>query len=139
MDDRLKESPYPFQAHLGFEITEWKPDYCRVEQPMLDHLGNRYGIPHGGVHAALMDTAMGYAICFTGDPDDRQLAMTLSLNVQYHAVAKGNRLITEARRTGGGRSTVFAEAEIHDDEGNRIATATGVFRLRTRQGDKQKG
>ncbi|KAA0913019.1 PaaI family thioesterase [Aquicoccus porphyridii] len=130
LDPKLKEEPYPFQAHVGFTITDWSDGYCRLEQPMLAHLGNRYGIPHGGVHATLLDTAMGYAICFTGDPDDRQLAMTLSLNVQYHAVAKGKLLITEGRRTGGGRSTVFAEGEIRDETGTIIATATGVFRLR---------
>lgn len=130
MDPKLKEDPYPFQAHVGFEITEWSEGYCRVEQPMVPHIGNRYGIPHGGVHATLLDTAMGYAICFTGDPDDRQLAMTLNLNVQYLGVAKGQRLIAEGRRTGGGRSTVFAEGEIKDENGNLIATATAVFRLR---------
>ncbi|MDQ2094154.1 PaaI family thioesterase [Rhodalgimonas zhirmunskyi] len=130
MDPKLKEDPYPFQAHVGFEITEWSEGYCRVEQPMVDHIGNRYGIPHGGVHATLLDTAMGYAICFTGDPDDKQLAMTLSLNVQYLGVAKGQRLIAEGRRTGGGRSTVFAEGEIKDENGTLIATATAVFRLR---------
>jgi len=130
VDPKLKEDPYPFQAHIGFEITEWAQGFCRVEQPMVDHIGNRYGIPHGGVHATLLDTAMGYAICYTGDPDDKQLAMTLALNVQYHGVAKGNRLITEGRRTGGGRSTVFAEGEIKDEEGNVVATATAVFRLR---------
>lgn len=129
-DPKLKEEPYPFQAHVGFTITDWSHGYCRLEQPVVPHLGNRYGIPHGGVHATLLDTAMGYAICFTGDPDDRQLAMTLSLNVQYLAVAKGQTLITEGRRTGGGRSNVFAEGEIRDETGTIIATATAVFRLR---------
>lgn len=130
MDPKLKEEPYPFQAHVGFEIADWSDGYCRVEQPMVPHIGNRYGIPHGGVHATLLDTAMGYAICFTGNPDDKQLAMTLSLNVQYLGVAKGQRLIAEGRRTGGGRSTVFAEGEIKDENANLIATATAVFRLR---------
>lgn len=137
MDPSLREKPYPFQAHLGFDIADWSPDYCRVEQPMVPHIGNRYGIPHGGVHATLLDTAMGFAVCFTGDPDERQLVMTLSLNVNYLGVANGKMLIAEGRKTGGGKSTAFAEGEIKDENGNLIATATGVFRYRgTYKGDK---
>ena len=137
MDDALREPPYPFQAHLGFTIDDWGPDVCRLSQPMVPHIGNRYGIPHGGVHATLLDTAMGFAVCFTGDPDERQLVMTLSLNVNYLGVARGQRLIAEGRKTGGGKSTAFAEGEITDENGNLIATATGVFRYRgTYKGDK---
>ena len=48
MDDSLREPPYPFQAHLGFTIDDWSADRCRLTQPMVPHIGNRYGIPHGG-------------------------------------------------------------------------------------------
>ncbi|MDQ2089592.1 PaaI family thioesterase [Marimonas arenosa] len=130
MEDSFREPPYPFQAHLGFTIADWSDNYCRVEQPMVPHIGNRYGIPHGGVHATLLDTAMGFAVCFTGDPEKKQLVMTLSLNVNYLGVASGAHLIAEGRKTGGGKSTAFAEGEIKDENGNLIATATGVFRYR---------
>lgn len=137
MDEKLREPPYPFQAHVGFIIADWSDGYCRVEQPMLPHIGNRYGIPHGGVHATLLDTAMGFAVCFTGDPDEKQLVMTLSLNVNYLGVAQGRQLVATGRKTGGGKSTAFAEGEIKDENGKLIATATGVFRYRgTYKGDK---
>lgn len=130
LDPRLKEEPYPFQTVLGFAVTDWSDGYCRIEQPIAPHINNRNGIPHGGMHATLLDTAMGYAICYTGDPDNRQTGMTLSLNVQYLSVAAGTVLIAEGRRTGGGRTNVFTEGEIRDETGNLIATATAVFRLR---------
>lgn len=138
MDPKLKEPAYAFQSHLGFDIADWRDGYARVEQPMHDHLGNRYGIPHGGVLASLLDTAMGYATCYTGDPDDKQLVMTLSLNVQYLSVAKGTMLIAEGRKTGGGRSTAFADGEIRDEQGALIATATGVFRYRARHNKQEE-
>jgi uncharacterized protein (TIGR00369 family) len=94
-------------------------------------LGNRQGLVHGGVHATLLDTAMGYCGCFTGDRDRRVMALTLSLTVNYLSQVKGIRLIAEATRTGGGRSTFFASGMLSDDTGVRIATATGVFRYRT--------
>src|SRR5690606_37903503 len=77
----LIEASYPFQAHLGFEIAEWREDFCRLTLPLAPFLMNRHGIPHGGLHATLLDTAMGFATCYTGDPDRRQLVLTLSLNV----------------------------------------------------------
>lgn len=129
-DPDLKEAPYPLEAHLGYSLTAWAQDKATVEQPLLPHLSNRQGLPHGGVHATLLDTAMGYAGCFTGDPDTKQMALTLSLNVNYLSRPKGERLIASAQRTGGGKSTFFAEGEVRDETGELIATATGVFRYR---------
>ena len=130
MSRDLIEPPYPFQETLGFAITEWSEGNCTLTQPLLGHLGNRYGILHGGVHATLLDTAMGFAVSYTGDPENKQLVMTLSLNVSYLGVASGEKVIATGRKTGGGRSTAFAEGEIRDTEGNLLATATGVFRYR---------
>ena len=131
IEHKLVEAPYPLQAHLGFEIVDWREDLCVLQQPMLPHIMNRYGIPHGGLHATLLDTAMGFATCYTGDPDVRQLVMTLSMTVNFMAVSKGRELIAEGRRVGGGRKTAFAEGIVRDDTGLTIATATGVFRYHT--------
>jgi uncharacterized protein (TIGR00369 family) len=130
VDPDLREEPYALEAHLGYVLTAWAEGEAVVEQPLLPHLANRQGLPHGGVHATLLDTAMGYAGCFTGDPEIRQMALTLSLNVNYLSRPKGTRLIASARKTGGGKSTFFAEGEVRDELGELIATATGVFRYR---------
>jgi uncharacterized protein (TIGR00369 family) len=130
-DPSILEDPYALQRHLGFEIVDWQTDYARVELPMYPHLMNRYGIPHGGVYATILDTAMGFSGCYTGDRDTKKLAMTLSLNVSYEGQAKGTRLICEARKTGGGSKTYFTSGLVTDDLGTRIASGTGVFRVRT--------
>jgi uncharacterized protein (TIGR00369 family) len=132
VDQALVEEDYPYQSVLGFRITHWAEDYARFEMPIARHLGNRFGIPHGGVYATLLDTAMGFAGCFTGSPEERQLAMTLTLNVHFLAQPKGELLISEGRRTGGGRSTFFAEGIIHDETGQKVATGSGAFRYRSR-------
>jgi len=124
------EPPSGFQTHMGYDLTAWETDFARVELPLGPHVMNRQGLPHGGLHATLLDTAMGFAGCFTGDPDRRQMALTLSLTVNFLGQAQGCRLIAEARRTGGGKSTYFAEATVRDDTGALVATATGVFRYR---------
>lgn len=124
------EDPYPFQRLVGFDIVEWSADGARLELPLKEDLGNRYGLPHGGVHATLLDTAMGFAGSWTGDPDNRVMAMTLALNVQYLSRPRGQRLIARGWKTGGGRSTFFAEGVVEDDTGELIAKGTGTFRYR---------
>ncbi|MEQ9258757.1 MAG: PaaI family thioesterase [Roseovarius sp.] len=131
IDPKLVEPPYPLQAHLGMELTGWSDGFARVEAPMADYLMNRQGLPHGGIHATLLDSAMGYAGCYTGDPAHKQMALTLSLTVNYVGQAQGTRLIATAKVTGGGRKTYFCEGALRDDKGTLIATATGVFRYRS--------
>lgn len=130
VDPTLIEAPSALQTHLGFAMTGWSPDYARIELPLHPYLMNRQGLPHGGIHATLLDTAMGFAGCYTGDPERSQMALTLSMTVNYLAQAKGAVLIAEGWRTGGGKTSYFAKGEIRDDSGALIATATGVFRYR---------
>lgn len=130
IDPALIEAPSALQTHLGYRITGWSQDFARIELPMEPFLMNRQGLPHGGIHATLLDSAMGFAGCYTGDPARQQMALTLALTINYLAQATGTRLIAEARRTGGGKSTFFAEATVRDDTGVVVATGTGVFRYR---------
>lgn len=127
-DLALSEVPSPFAAHVGLSLASWRRDYARVEVPLAAHIANRHGIPHGGVHGAMLDTAMGYAGCYTGDLDQRQFCVTLNLNVNYIGRPVGQLLIAEGWRTGGGRKTFFGEGALRDESGLMIASATGVFR-----------
>ncbi len=125
------EAPYKLQEMLGFTLTEWARDIAVVEADFTDMLKNRQGLLHGGIHALLLDTAMGYAGCYTGVAGLQQNALTLSMTVNYIGQMQGARLIATGRRIGGGRKTYFAEAEVTDDAGATLATATGVFRYRS--------
>ena len=91
----LIEPPYPFQRLLGFEITDWDEGFCRLKQPMVAEIGNRFGIPHGGVHATLLDTAMGFSGCYTGDAAVIRQAMTLTITISYLSQPRGAWLIAE--------------------------------------------
>ncbi|WGW03889.1 PaaI family thioesterase [Tropicibacter oceani] len=130
MDDRFREAPYAFAAHIGMEMLDWSQGYSKFQLPLVDHTMNRHGNPHGGIHASLLDTVMGYAGCWTGDPDRLQMCLTLSLNVQYLSRPRGTLFLAEGRQTGGGKSTFFAEGEIRDETGELIAKGTGTFRYR---------
>jgi uncharacterized protein (TIGR00369 family) len=130
--DDLFEDPYPYQDLIGYKLVSWTPEGCEVHLPLHRDLGNRYGLPHGGVYATLLDTAMGFAGAYTGSKTERRLAMTLSLNVNYLSRPKGKMLICKGRKTGGGANTFFAEAAVYDETEELIATGTGAFRLRAK-------
>lgn len=125
------EPAYEYQSLLGFEMVEWTEDLVRIQVKMKPKLTNRYGLPHGGVHASLLDTVMGYSGCFTGDPVNKKFAMTLSMTVNYLSRPKGNLLIAEGVKIGGGRKVFFAEGKVIDDTGELIATGSGSFRYRS--------
>lgn len=131
IDPALLEPPSGLQTHLGYELTQWARDHARVEMDCTAFMHNRQGLLHGGIHALMLDTAMGYAGCYTGQPGVQQNALTLSMTVNYLGQLKGKRIIATARRTGGGRNVYFAEAEITDETGALAATASGVFRYRS--------
>jgi len=130
LDPTLVEPPYPFQRLLGFRMMAWGPDMARFELPLRPELANRHGIPHGGVYASLLDTVMGFAGSWTGDSENRQMAMTLSLTTNFLAPATGAILLGEGRRIGGGRSVYFAEGTLTDEAGTTVARGTGTFRYR---------
>ena len=131
-DTSLLEEPYPLMSHMGFKMVDWQKDFARFELPLEPFLMNRYGIPHGGVYAMLLDTVMGYCGCYTGSAEDPQMAMTLSMNVNFLSRPSGKLLIADAHKTGGGRKTFFTEGVILDEIGEKVATATGVFRYRSK-------
>lgn len=129
--DPKTEAPYPYQQLLGFRLVDWKTDYSRFELPLETKHQNRYGIPHGGVYATMLDTVMGFCGCYTGDISTKRLAMTLSMTTDFLSRPTGDLLICEGYRTGGGARTFFARGEIKDREGTLVAVGTGVFRYRS--------
>lgn len=136
VDPVTGEPLYPFQRLLGFRIEAWSEGYARVALDVdpARH-ANRYGLPHGGVHAALIDTAAGFAGCWCPHPGRVRRAMTLSLTINYLGQLRGRRMIAEARQTGGGRKTFFAEVDLHDETGAPLAKGVATMRWRGAGGD----
>jgi acyl-coenzyme A thioesterase 13 len=89
---------------------------------------NRLGVLHGGLVAMLLDTAAGLAVRnFSRDKESP--TVTVSMTVNYISVAKSDEVTATARITGGGRSLKFAEAELRDQDGTLLATASGAYKL----------
>jgi len=120
---------YGFQTLLGYRKTAHETDFARLELELRPELGNLIGIPHGGVHATLLDAALGSSGCFAAPGQPVRKAVTLNLNISYLATPRGTRLIAEGRRVGGGKRIYFSEGVLCDDTGLVLARATGTFRF----------
>ncbi|WP_158967257.1 PaaI family thioesterase [Chachezhania sediminis] len=113
---------------LGITRTGFAENYARFELDLQPHHLNHMGIPHGGLYATILDTALGTAGNWDGSPDSIRPSITLNLNVSYVGQPKGTHLVCEARRVDGGKSIYFAEGEVSDDTGIVLARATGTFK-----------
>ena len=123
------ETPSGFMHQLGVYRTGFSEDYARFEMDLGPQHMNPMGIPHGGVYASILDTALGTSGCWEGNPDTYRPSVTLNLNVSYLARLRGTHLICEARRVGGGQSIYFSEGEVRDETGIVLARATGTFKV----------
>ncbi|WP_299295099.1 PaaI family thioesterase [uncultured Tateyamaria sp.] len=94
--------------------------------------GNRHGGLHGGIMSAMLDNAMGFAAARTGNDDGSTKVATLTMTTNYLAPARDGVVVATGEVSGGGRSTIFTEGRLEDENGTVLATATGVYkRVRT--------
>jgi uncharacterized protein (TIGR00369 family) len=119
---------------LGYRLVAWEKDRAVVRYDIDAAHANRHGNLHGGVVATVMDAAGGY--CGTWSPPGAPPlhSVTLSLTVEYIASSAGKVLFVEARRTGGGKSIYFIQAEARDENGVLLATGSGTFKFVRREG-----
>lgn len=96
-----------------------------VTIPNTAFIHNNINIPHGGILAVLLDTAMGTLAnskCQQGFG-----AVTTNLTIHYLTVADEDTINAEARIIRSGRHTLVIEGNIFQQDGKHIATATGSF------------
>ena len=83
------------------------------------------GVVHGGIIAALADTAAGMA-AYTVVPRGTAVA-TVELKINYLEAVPNGRIKADARILRAGRNFVVAECEIFDKRGNLAAKALLTF------------
>jgi acyl-CoA thioesterase len=84
-----------------------------------------YGVVHGAVVYALIDTAMGAALVSRLEPGER--CATLEVKIQYLAPVVGGELRAEARLVERTRRIGVLEARAYGDADRLVALATGTF------------
>jgi uncharacterized protein (TIGR00369 family) len=122
-------APSPLARLIGFQVVEVKEGEVTLELEPREDLENLSGALHGGVAAALLDTALGAALQ-TLLPVGQGFA-TLNLNVSYlRALSQRSGLIrTEARVQHRGRTSAYVLGAIRDSRKILCAHAVGNFAL----------
>ncbi|WP_437616379.1 thioesterase family protein [Erwinia sp. V71] len=130
----------PFNRALGLQLDRLEPEYAELSfanQQML--VGNAaQTILHGGVIAAVLDVAAGL-VCVSStltrqdNISEEELRQRLSrmgtidLRVDYLRPGRGERFIASCSLLRGGNKVAVARAELHNDAGLYIASATATY------------
>ena len=125
--------PFPlkdgFHSLLGIQVTDWGPGRVTLELAVREEFENMAKLVHGGVLATLIDTACNLAGAWTEEAGERRIPVTLTLTTNFIAGARKGPLVCTARRTGGGKTTFMAAAEVKDGDGCLVATGQATMRF----------
>jgi len=117
----------PFYKHLGITLTEVKLGNAEIQLKVTRKLIQSAGFAHGGVIAALIDSAVGLALCTTVDPQDR--ITTIELHVNFIAPAKLGFLKTQGQILHRGKRTGVGDAEVRDADGLLVAKGSATYMI----------
>lgn len=125
MSDRFSHAP--ISQLIGFNIlpavdSDNEQGRAVVELPIDERLHNPMGRVHGGVIAALADTAMGIAFGRTLTPD--QDFSTIDLHVHFMRPVRGKKLTAVGTMNQRGLRVGFVQCKITDESGREIAGAS---------------
>lgn len=121
------ERPLAFvQELMGFRFLGEDQDKFSYEMTVTDDLVNRYGLLHGGLTTAFLDTAMAETAFKMDDTIDR--ALTLNISVDF--IRPGlphDRLITDVHVIQNSRVMIVFQATVTNTAGDIIATSMAHF------------
>lgn len=112
---------------LGMRPLSAEPGHVRMEFTATEQFLNPAGVVQGGFITAMLDDTMGPAA--VAQLGAGHFAPTLELKVSFLRPVGPGRLVGDGRVVHMGRSVVFLEGSLVDDEGNVVATATATARV----------
>ena len=120
---RMKSSRLP--ALLGFYVESLAPGRAVLSMKVKERHRQIHNVVHGGVLAALADTAAAIA-AYTVVPHGTEIA-TIELKINYLSAVPGGKIKAEGRVLRAGRNFVVTECEVFDGNGTLAAKALLTF------------
>ncbi|CAA9480710.1 MAG: hypothetical protein AVDCRST_MAG25-2750 [uncultured Rubrobacteraceae bacterium] len=120
-----------FSKHIGSKVESVEPGRAKMYIDTEDLHQNGNGTLHGGVHASLIDNAMGIAVLSLVGTR----TATVEMNVHFLGAVGGGRITCQAEVVHRTRRMATAEAKVYDEEGNLVAMGTGAFRVFEKKGN----
>jgi uncharacterized protein (TIGR00369 family) len=125
-----KKAESTFWGLVGCEFEELTEKQITVSLDIQPHHLNLIGIVHGGVHATMIDSAMGL-MAMVGRPQDN--VVTTNLNMNYVAPTGKGKMIVTAEIVHMSRKMVTTQAYARNENGDLLAFGTGTFRVIDKQ------
>jgi uncharacterized protein (TIGR00369 family) len=132
---KVMEEHIAFNKLLGLKVESFDAEAPKLRFDMRPELvGNpARQILHGGVISATLDVAGGFAIMLslaaemTGIPTAFPNMGTIDLRVDYLRPGRGKHFIATARIVRKGSRIAVTHMELHNDEGELIATGGAAY------------
>ena len=121
--ESVRTAPYP--QLIGMTLVAIDFDRCRIELDLGDRHMQPFGIVHGGVLAALVDTATFWA-GYLRLPEGAGL-VNVDLKLNYLKAVERGHLRAEGRCLRAGRQISYAEASVFDATGELVAHGTSTL------------
>jgi uncharacterized protein (TIGR00369 family) len=97
-------------SHIGATMTEVGQGWCEITLPYGEHVSQQHGFFHGGIVAAIADSAAGFAGFSLMPPSAGVLTVEFKINLV--APADGELLIAKGAVLRPGRTLTVAQAEV---------------------------
>ena len=123
LEQRIRTSP--FHGWAGIELVSVGGGEAELAMELQDHHFNPQRIVHGGIIAAMADTAIGLAL--RSILPSGTTHRTAQLNVHFLAKGEGNRLVGRGHARHMGRRMGYGESEVLDARETLLAKASATF------------
>lgn len=105
---------------MGIELLEASAEKLVATMPVAGNT-QPYGLLHGGATVVLAETLGSYGAAIHAGPD--RSAVGIEVSATHHRSAKEGLVTGTATALHLGRRTAAYEIVVHDEQGNRLATA----------------
>jgi uncharacterized protein (TIGR00369 family) len=122
-------SKTPYLAGLGITFEGYRPDEVILRLPFREDLTNDGIYYHGGVVAAVIDTAGAAAAWSNHDFDKGTRASTVAMSIQYVGACKRSDLLCHGRTVRRGTELTFTEISATDSDGKVVAQGIQTYRI----------
>ena len=117
----------PFYNHLGIHLTRLGTGRAEIRIKVTKRLTQDAGVAHGGVAAALIDSAVGLALCTMLDAEE--FITTVELKVNFTAPAQLGLLKASGQIIHKGKRIAVGDAEVKDQKRRLIAKGLVTYMI----------
>ena len=110
-----------FETAIGLTFTRASPDEVACEVPVGPHTLQPYGLVHGGVYSAIIETLASVGAALYAAPR-QQTAVGLENSTTFLRAVRSGTLTGVSRPLHRGRTTQVWEVEVRGDDGQIAAS-----------------